>query len=263
MMKKIFSFLLMSAMLLAVGVSVASCSSDDEGDGIISEKRVEKYITGYKWYKDHNKRSEYRFYRNRLVSCMGGSGSVASGQLTWAESNFFGTWAVVDGKLVTTFTSGAYGGFDWNSILYGSLTITELRSNFKSIKATAPNGDPHELSSYMVSYGTGNVFVDYTDASDHDGALEGTWWTTGYASDGTSANFTMTIGKKGKVRFTAPNINIDNTTTCTTKNGHVAFDLYLTQATRTRSYIYVREKNKIVFYNEDNAQSEWVWQKVE
>ncbi|WP_288767641.1 hypothetical protein [uncultured Prevotella sp.] len=262
-MKKIFSFLLMSAMLLAVGVSVASCSSDDEDDGIISEKRVEKYITGYKWYKDGNKKTEFRFYRNRLVSSMSGSGSITSGSLTYAESNFFGTWAVVDGKLVTTFTSGAYGGFDWNSILYGSLTITELRSNFKSIKATAPNGDPHELSSYMVSYGTGNDFVDYTDDSDHDGALEGTWWTTGYASDGTSANFTMTIGKKGKVRFTAPNINIDNTTTCTTKNGHVTFDLYLTQATRTRSYIYVREKNKIVFYNEDNAQSEWVWQKVE
>lgn len=261
-MKKIFSFLLMSAMLLAVGASVASCSSGDDEDGIISEQRVEKYITGYKWYKDHNKRSEYRFYRNRLVSCMGSS-AVTSGSLTYAESNFFGTWAVVDGKLVTTFTSGAYGGFDWNSILYGSLTITELRSNFKSIKATAPNGDPHELSSYMVSYGTSNDFVDYTDASDHDGALIGTWWTTGYASDGTSANFTMTIGKKGKVRFTAPKIDIDNTTTCTTKNGHVAFDLYLTQATRTRSYIYVREKNKIVFYNEDNAQSEWVWQKVE
>lgn len=261
-MKKIFSFLLMSAMLLAVGASVASCSSDDEDDGIISEKRVEKYITGYKWYKDHNERSEYRFYRNRLVSRMSSS-SVTSGSLTYAESNFFGTWAVVDGKLVTTFTSGAYGGFDWNSILYGSLTITELRPNFKSIEATAPNGDPHELSSYMVSYGTSNDFVDYTDASDHDGALIGTWWTTAYASDGTSANFTMTIGKKGKVRFTAPKIDIDNTTTCTTKNGHVAFDIYLTQATRTRSYIYVREKNKIVFYNEDNAQSEWVWQKVE
>ena len=262
-MKKIFSFLLMSAMLLFMGASVVSCSSDDEDGGTISERRVEKYITGYKWYLDGKKKTEFRFYRNRLVSCMGGSGSVASGQLTWAESNYFGTWAVVDGKLVTTFTSGAYGGFDWNSILYGSLTITELRSNFKSIKATAPNGDPHELSSYMVSYGTSNDFVDYTDASDHDGALIGTWWTTGYASDGTSANFTMTIGKKGKVRFTAPKIDIDNTTTCTTKNGHVAFDLYLTQATRTRSYIYVREKNKIVFYNEDNAQSEWVWQKVE
>ena len=261
-MKKSMKMMLLLAMILVMGASVTSCSSDDEDDGIISEQRVEKYITGYKWYKDHNERSEYRFYRNRLVSSMS-SGKVTSGSLTYAESNFFGTWEVVDGKLVTTFTSGANGGFDWNSILYGSLTITELRSNFKSIEATAPNGDPHELSSYMVSYGTSNDFVDYTDASDHDGALVGTWWTTGYASDGTSANFTMTIGKKGKVRFTAPKIDIDNTTTCTTKNGHVTFDLYLTQATRTRSYIYVREKDKIVFYNEDNAQSEWVWQKEE
>ena len=261
-MKKIFNFLLISAMLLVMGASVASCSSDDEDDGIINEQRVEKYITGYTWYPDYKKQPEFRFYRNRLVSSMS-SGKVTSGSLTYDESNFFGAWSVLDGKLVTTFTNGAYEGFDWNSILYGSLTITELRSNFKSIEATAPNGDPHELSSYMVSYGTGNDFVDYTDASDHDGALEGTWWTTGYASDGTSANFTMTIGKKGKVRFTAPNINIDNNTTCTTKNGHVTFDLYLTQATRTRSYIYVRENNTIVFYNEDNAQSAWVWQKVE
>lgn len=257
-MKKIFSFLLMSAMLLSIGVSVASCSSGDDEDGTISERRVEDYVAGYKWYKDNNERSEFRFYRNRLVSCMSNS-KVTSGSLTYAASNFFGTWTVVDGKLVTTFTSGAYEGFDWNSILYGSLTITELRSNFKAIETTAPNGDSHELS----SYGMYNDFVDYTDASDHDGALIGTWWTTAYASDGTAANFTMTVGKKGKVRFTAPKIDIDNTTTCTTKNGHVAFDLFLTQGTGSRSYIYVREKDRIVFYNEDNAQSAWVWQKEE
>ena len=256
-MKKIFSFLLMSAMLLAVGVSVASCSSDDEGDSTISERRVERYVTGYKWYLDGKKKTEFRFYRNRLVSCMSGSGSVASGQLTYAESNFFGTWAVVDGKLVTTFTSGAYEGFDWNSILYGSLTITKLRSDCKIIDATDPDGYSHDLGSYGMS----NQFVDYTDNSDHDGALVGTWWTTGYASDGTSANFTMTIGKKGKVRFTAPSINIDNTTTCTTKSGHVTFDLYLTQGTKTRSYIYVREKDRIIFYNVENAQSVWTWEK--
>ena len=261
MMKKIFSFLLMSAMLLALGASVASCSSDDEDDGIINEQRVERYITGYKWYLDNKKNTEFRFYRNRLVSCMS-NGKVTSGSLTWAESNFFGTWSVLDGKLVTTFTSGAYGGFDWNNILYGSLTITALRSNFKNIEATAPNGDSHELSSYMVSYGTSNDFVDYSDASDHDGALVGTWWATGYASDGTAANFTMTIDKNGKVRFTAPSINIDNTTTCTTKNGHVNFDLYLTQATRTRSYIYVRESDRIIFYRETDAQSSWVWEKI-
>lgn len=261
-MKKIFSFLLTVAMLLAMGANVTSCSSGDEEGGTFSEKRVENYITGYKWYLDNNKHNEYRFYRNRLVTETGET-KVTSGMLTWPESNFFGTWSVVDGKLITTFTSGAYKGFDWNSILYGSLTITELRSNFKAIEATAPNGDAHELSSYMVSYGTSNDFVDYTDASDHDGALVGTWWATAYATDGTAAKFTMTVGKKGKVRFTAPQINIDNTTTCTTKNGHVSFDLFLTQGTGSRSYIYVREKDKIVFYNEDNAQSAWVWQKKE
>ena len=260
-MKKIFRMTMLLVMMMAACVSMGSCSSDDDADGTFSEKRVEEYVTGYKWYLDHNKRSEFRFYRNRLVTCMS-SGGVTSGSLTWAESNFFGTWAVADGKLVTTFTTGAYEGFDWNSILYGSLTITELRSNFKNIEATAPNGDAHELGSYMVSYGTSNDFVDYSDASDHDGALVGTWWVTGYASDGTAAKFTMTVEKKGKVRFTAPKIDIDITSTCSTKNGHVAFDIFLTPGTGSRSYIYVRDKEKIVFYNESNAQSAWVWQKV-
>ena len=257
-MKKIFSFLLMSAMLLAMGASVTSCSNDDEDDGIISEKRVEKYIAGYKWYLDNKERSEFRFYRNRLVSCMS-SGSVTSGSLTWSASNFFGTWSVVGDKFVTTFTTGAYGGFDWNSILYRSLTITKLRSNFKSIEATDPDGYSHDLS----SYGMYNQFVDYTDASGHDGALAGTWRTTGYAPDGTAANFTMKIEKNGKVRFTAPSISIDNTTTCTTKNGHVTFGLYLTQGTRTRSFIYIRESDRIQFYREENAQSSWTWQRVD
>ena len=256
-MKKIFSFLLMSAMLLVMGASVVSCSSDDEDDGIINEQRVEKYITGYTWYPDYKKQPEFRFYRNRLVSSMS-SGKVTSGSLTYDESNFFGAWSVLDGKLVTTFTNGAYEGFDWNSILYGSLTIDELRSDCKIINATDPDGYSHILSSSEIS----DRFVDYTDASDHDGALEGTWRTTGYASDGTAVNFTMTIEKNGKVRFTAPEVNIDNTTTCTTKNGHVTFDLYLTQGTKTRSFIYVRESNRIQFYREDNAQSSWKWQRV-
>ena len=189
---------------------------------------------------------------------MGGSGSVASGQLTYAASNYFGTWAVVDGKLITTFTTGAYEGFDWNSILYGSLTIDKLRSDCKGIDATDPDGYSHWLSSSEIN----DQFIDYTDNSDHDGALVGTWRTTGYAPDGTADNFTMTIEKSGKVRFTAPKMNIDNTTTCTTKNGHVTFDLYLTQATRTRSYIYVREKDRIIFYRETDAQSSWIWERV-
>lgn len=259
-MKKTFRMMLLLAMMMATCVSMGSCSSDDD-DSTFSEKRVEKYVTGYKWYLDNNKHNEYRFYRNRLVTETGET-KVTSGMLTWPESNFFGTWSVVDGKLITTFTSGAYKGFDWNSILYGSLTITELRSNFKAIEATAPNGDSHELSSYMVSYGTSNDFVDYTDNSDHDGALIGTWEALAH-DDKHNIIFTIKIGKKGKITFIAKNENIDFTTTCTTKNGHVTFSHLFEPGTDSRSFIYIREKDKIRFYSEENAQQVWVWEKVE
>lgn len=257
MMKKIFSFLLMSAMLLAVGASVASCS-DDENDGIISERRVEKYVTGYKWYLDGKKKTEFRFYRNRLVSRMSGSGSIASGQLTYAASNFFGTWAVVDGKLITTFTTGPYEDSDLKSILYGSLTIDELRSDCKIIDATDPDGYSHDLGSYGMS----NRFVDYTDASDHDGALEGTWEALAHKGE-RNIIFTIKIGKEGKITFIAKSENIDFTTTCTTKNGHVTFTHLFEPGSNSRSFIYIREKDEIRFYSEENAQQVWTWNKVE
>ena len=257
-MKKIFRFLLMSAMLLAVGVSVVSCSSDDDDGGIISERRVEKYITGYKWYLDGKKKTEFRFYRNRLVSCMSGVGSVASGQLTWAASNYFGTWAVVDGKLITTFTTGPYEDSDLNSILYGSLTIDKLRSDCKIIDATDPDGYSHDLGSYGMS----NQFVDYTDASDHDGALEGTWKAMAHKGE-RNIIFTIKIGKQGKITFIAKSENIDFTTTCSTKNGHVTFTHLFEPGSSSRSLIYIREKDEIRFYSEENAQQVWRWDKVE
>ena len=257
-MKKIFSFLLMSAMLLFVGASVASCSDDDEGGGIISEQRVEKYITGYTWHLEYKKQPDFRFYRNRMVSRMGSGGSVASGQLTYAASNYFGTWAVVDGKLITTFTTGPYEGFNSNSILYGSLTIDELRSDCKGIEATDPDGYSRWLSSSEMS----DRFVDYTDASDHDGALEGTWEALAHKGE-RNIIFTIKIGKEGKITFIAKSENIDFTTTCTTKNGHITFTHLFEPGSNSRSLIYIREKDEIRFYSEENAQQIWTWQKVE
>ena len=257
-MKKIFSFLLMSAMLLAVGASVASCSDDDEDGGIISEKRVERYVTGYTWHLEYKKQPDFRFYRNRLVSRIGSGGSVASGQLTYAASNYFGTWAVVDGKLITTFTTGPYEGFNSNSILYGSLTIDELRSDCKGIEATDPDGYSRWLSSSEIS----ERFVDYTDASDHDGALEGTWKAMAHKGD-RNITFTIKIGKEGKITFIAKSENIDFTTTCTTKNGHVTFTHLFEPGSNSRSLIYIREKDEIRFYSEENAQQIWTWDKVE
>ena len=257
-MKKIFSYLLMSAMLFAVGTSVASCSDEDDDGGIISEKRVEKYVTGYTWHLEYKKQPDFRFYRNRLVSRMGSGGSVASGQLTYDASNYFGTWAVVDGKLITTFTTGPYEGFNSNSILYGSLTIDELRSDCKGIEATDPDGYSRWLSSSEMS----NRFVDYTDASDHDGALEGTWKAMAHKGE-RNIIFTIKIGKEGKITFIAKSENIDFTTTCTTKNGHVTFTHLFEPGTNSRSFIYIREKDEIRFYSEENAQQIWTWEKVE
>ena len=257
-MKKIFSYLLMSAMLFAVGTSVASCSDEDDDGGIISEKRVEKYVTGYTWHLEYKKQPDFRFYRNRLVSRMGSGGSVASGQLTYDASNYFGTWAVVDGKLITTFTTGPYEGFNSNSILYGSLTIDELRSDCKGIEATDPDGYSRWLSSSEMS----DRFVDYTDASDHDGALEGTWKAIAHKGE-RNIIFTIKIGKEGKITFIAKSENIDFTTTCTTKNGHVTFTHLFEPGNTPRSLIYIREKDEIRFYSEENAQQIWTWEKVE
>ena len=257
-MKKIFSYLLMSAMLFAVGTSVASCSDEDDDGGIISEKRVEKYVTGYTWHLEYKKQPDFRFYRNRLVSRMGSGGSVASGQLTYDASNYFGTWAVVDGKLITTFTTGPYEGFNSNSILYGSLTIDELRSDCKGIEATDPDGYSRWLSSSEMS----DRFVDYTDASDHDGALEGTWEAMAHKGE-RNIIFTIKIGKEGKITFIAKSENIDFTTTCTTKNGHVTFTHLFEPGNNPRSFIYIREKDEIRFYSEENAQQIWTWEKVE
>ena len=256
-MKKSMKMMMLLAMLLAIGTSVTSCSSDDEDDGIISEQRVEKYITGYTWHLDFKKQPDFRFYRNRMVSRMGGSGSVASGQLTYAASNYFGTWSVVDGNLITTFTTGPYEDSDLNSILYGSLTIDELRSDCKGIDATDPDGYSHWLSSSENS----ERFVDYTDNSDHDGALEGTWEALAHKGE-RNIIFTIKIGKQGKITFIAKSENIDFTTTCTTKNGHVTFTHLFEPGTNSRSFIYIREKDEIRFYSEENAQSVWTWEKV-
>ena len=256
-MKKSIKMTMLLAMSLAIGTSVTSCSSDDEDDGIISEQRVEKYITGYTWHLDFKKQPDFRFYRNRMVSRMGGSGSVASGQLTYAASNYFGTWSVVDGNLITTFTTGPYEDSDLNSILYGSLTIDELRSDCKGIDATDPDGYSHWLSSSENS----ERFVDYTDNSDHDGALEGTWEALAHKGE-RNIIFTIKIGKQGKITFIAKSENIDFTTTCTTKNGHVTFTHLFEPGTNSRSFIYIREKDEIRFYSEENAQSVWTWEKV-
>ena len=114
-MKKTFRMMLLLAMMMAACVSMGSCSSDD-ADGTFSEQRVENYITGYKWYLDNSQRSEFRFYRNRLVQETSSSG-VTSGSLTYAESNFFGTWAVSSLPLRQEHTKASTGTQSFTGVL--------------------------------------------------------------------------------------------------------------------------------------------------
>lgn len=66
MMKKIFSFLLMSAMMLAVGASVASCSSDDEEvveDYVPVESPFAKLLRNEPVYQlSYSKRYDWGFF---------------------------------------------------------------------------------------------------------------------------------------------------------------------------------------------------------
>ena len=113
----------------------------------------------------------------------------------------------------------------------------------------------------MVSYGTSNDFVDYTDNSDHDGALIGSWEAMAHDNKH-NIPFTIKIDKKGKITFIAPSEGINFTTSCATNNGHVTFSHLLKPEANSCSFIYIREKEKIRFYSEENAQQVWVWEKV-
>ncbi len=263
-MKKFLSISLVAVAMMAAGMSLSSCSNSDDGDDgtSSSEKRVESYLVGYKWYLDHQDKTEYRFYRNHLVTSVG-QGRVTAGMLTYPDSRFFGTWHVVQGGILyTTFTSGPYGSHGLEDFFYPSLVIVSMKSNFQEVEFAAPDGSLHHLGSYMVGDNfVSNKFTDYTDASSHDGALVGTWRTNAKRTDGQTTEFTMKIDKKGNVHFSAPSDNIDFTTTCTTKNGHVTFDHYLTPKTNAISYIYIRENDRITLYSEKNAQANWAWEK--
>lgn len=62
-MKKIFSFLLMSAMLLAMGASVASCSSSSDDEGGENNPPEEEYVATYRCFtRDRTRLSSHRLH---------------------------------------------------------------------------------------------------------------------------------------------------------------------------------------------------------
>lgn len=248
---------------------ITSCC-DDEDPFSITSSNIDKYLYGkiwffYEYFSDWGKyKTEYTFYRNHLVMSLSAGGNVAGGMLTYGTGRYFGTWHTDGDKLVTKFTAGSYKDM-LEKILHGTLTVTELSHNRNEITCTDQSGETHYLKHEMNGLDK-RTFTDYTDASDHDRALQGKWKTTVLwrknGANGIPVDFIITINQKGEARFQAESENIDFTTTCTTKNGHVTFThIYLPNSLQY-SYIYVRTEKMLEFFSEDDALSTWQWKKV-
>lgn len=244
---------------------MTSCS-DDEDPFSITSSNIDNYLYGKIWFfyeysMDWSKyKTEYTFYRNHLVMSLSSGGNVAGGMLTYGTSRYFGTWHTEGDKLVTKFTAGPYKDV-LEKILHGTLTVTELSRNKDEITCTDPSGETRYLRNYMNGLET-NTFIDYTDASDHDRALHGTWKMTAYKDGVTPVDFIVTMNPNGEVRFQAESENIDFTTTYTTKNGHVTFTHIFSPNSPQYSYIYLRTEKMVDFFSEDKALSTWQWKKV-
>lgn len=253
-----------AALFIMTAGFLASCgNNDDEDNGTISQQRIEKSLYGKQWFmrrwiSDINEKTTYSFYRNHLVMSFTGIDKLTGGMLTYDNTIYFGTWQVQGNSLVSSFTSGTYKRDDMNDILYGTLTVTDLKAN--DITCTDPQGETHYLT-YYESYGSRKrTFTDYTDDTEHDGALVGTWGTTAYRNN-QPVEITLTVDKNGRARFTSTDLDVDFTTTCTTRNGHVTFDHYVLPTSGKYSFIYVRTDDGIHLYSEENAVNTWTWVK--
>ena len=252
---KIKNWLIITLCIIGMGTGLTACGGSDDGEG---EKNFTEKLYGKKWIMDGNKKTTFRFFRNHLVECNSGT-ATSSGALTSGDAMFFGTWTATDNSLSTSFTSGTNGGFDWNSILYGKLTVKDAKNDNDRMLFTSPDGNEHEFL-YVSSYSQNNTFTDYTDETAHDKALHGTWHATAYANN-QAVEYTITVNKDGTVRWQQPDNDIDFTASYSTKNGHVTVDHVLVPNSDKASYIYIREDDRILFYTEDNAILEWSWRK--
>ena len=77
-MKKIYGFLLMAVMLIVMGASVASCSSDDDGDKQDNNKEISEFLQGKEWFLGEGGRA-FSFYRNHMVLMDAGGVAVGGG----------------------------------------------------------------------------------------------------------------------------------------------------------------------------------------
>lgn len=251
-MKKIFSFLLMAVMLLAMGTSVASCSSNDDGDKQDNNKEISDFLEGKEWFLGEGGRT-YSFYRNHMVLMDAGGVSVGGGVggYDWA----FGTWQVANDNLITKFDVCANSNVNPSQLFYETIYSVYRDPKSPKIKGKLSDGSEVYLSFYKQ-------MTDYTDDTPHDKALHGTWVADVHEyNSNTDLQCTMIINTDGTAAFRMSDGRKDINTTYTTKNGHVTFAHYLTAGIMNQSFIYLRNEKMVQFIDERNGLIAWRWYK--
>lgn len=259
-MKKIITRLLMvcfSIFTLCISLSACSDGSEDEFQDVVKTRDLTNFLVGKKWTRDNVKSTSYKFFRNHMVMSES-SGNVSSGMLTHDDGPFVGTWRINGDTLRTTFQYGPYQRTDdWDNILYGTLITQGVpkNANDQSISWNGKDGISH-----YFSYEWKNKFKDYTDESDRDGALHGTWKCTKYAIYHVECACYMTFNKDGSLHIWADNVDVDFNSTYTTKDGMVTLGAYLVPTNKNVKLLYVRESDgQIRFYSPSDTDGQDVW----
>lgn len=253
-MKKFFSFLLMATMLLAVGASVTSCSSEGDADDVKdNSKEVAEFLEGKEWYLGDGGRT-YSFYRNHMV-LMDAGGVAVGGAFTGGYDWAFGTWQVTNGNLFTKFDVCANSNVNPSKWFYETISSVYRDPKSPKIKGKLSDGSEVYLSLHKN-------MTDYTDDTSHDKALHGTWVTDVHEyNSNTDLQCTMIINPDGTVVFRMSDGRQDVNTTYTTKNGHVTFAHYITAGIENQSFIYLRNEMMIQLIGEKDGLIAWRWYK--
>lgn len=261
MKNKSFRLLIAIVSIFTLCLCFPACNSsgdDDSYQEMMKTLNLTNFLVGKKWTLDGHSKSYYRFFRNHMVMTESVDGKLTSGMLTYNSGLFFGAWRISGDTLRTTFNYGPYQKTDnWNYYLYGTLITQGVpkSANSQSIDWKGTDGVSH-----YFSYEWKNRFVDYTDESDHDRALHGTWKSTKFIINKVNCTCHMTFYKDGSTRIWADEVNIDFKSTYTTKDGIVKLDAYVVPSNKNVMFLYVREKDgEINFYYPNCTDVRDVW----
>lgn len=249
-MKKYFVW---AVLCMAMCVGVCSCDGDDETE----KTTIENCLGGKVTVLDDDEKGKLLFYRNHLVVYIEDKNNVrdACGYMCGIG---VGTWRDRGNALSSMFTASQNTYKSFKEMLPENLSVVEKGSNVLLME------DDSYKSHGLKVMGT---FEDYTDNTEHDKALYGTWtnsplyWNTETGFQ-TELHCSMTINKNGTMRMVVPELNTDFTTTYITKDGRVTFEKYDENGWDIeKTFIYVREGARLMMFSENRGklykEEEW------